>query len=807
MSLNGTLGQSKKLKPLVIKPLNVQLGRQQTATGPGTSEVFRTRNWASLKTAIDAIQTETGVNTSLEQLYRSVEELCVQQHAEWLYEKLKTECEEHAVKVLNVLKAVSEKSKKSKESGAGDLRDPGDEYVSQLEAIGRHWDRYCAQLHLIRHIFLYLDRTYLLQRSLHRSIFDMGLSFFRQHLEDSFGVVQTTIVQGILHSIDAERLGNAVDRALLKNLIRMLALLNLYDSVFMPLFLERARVFYAEEAAREVMSLSLGEYLVYVERRIREETRRCDAVLEAITRVPLVQTVEGCVIEPHIGAMLGAGSVSSILAAGGAGGPVPMQTGDGLSASKPSTVTSDFAKLMDGDQHEDLRRMYDVFGRVKAHKALCAAFKSHLKEVGVRIVSDPANDGEMIQSIIDLKSRTDAILNQCFDDIMFRDAVKDGFGYFMNMRSNRPAELLAKHMDSILKGGGKAKYTEDDVEVALDSCLALFRFISGKDAFEAFYKKDLAKRLLFNRSFSMDTEKSAISRLKAECGAHFTSKLEGMFTDSDLSKDIMSSFRGSQEAQDELAAVCPGTEIGVQVLTSGLWPTYPLMECKFMTSLADGLEVFRKHYLKKYTGRKLMWLHSLGTCVMKVQFNSGPKELAVSFFQAAVLMAFEETDTLSFQEILEATGIEDSELRRTLQSLACGRERVLTKEPKGKEIEDSDVFTFNTDYTSKQYRVKINAIQMKETADDSKKTNEMVMQDRQHQIDAAIVRIMKTRKTLSHKLLMTELMTQLRFPVTSTDLKKRVESLVRSLTRPTRTLPPPLSPPHSRTRDSRSHVR
>ena len=67
---------------------------------------------------------------------------------------------------------------------------------------------------------------------------------------------------------------------------------------------------------------------------------------------------------------------------------------------------------------------------------------------------------------------------------------------------------------------------------------------------------------------------------------------------------------------------------------------------------------------------------------------------------------------------------------------------------------------------------------MKETADDSRKTNETVMQDRQHQIDAAIVRIMKTRKTLSHKLLMSELMTQLRFPVTAVDLKKRVESLI-----------------------------
>lgn len=43
--------------------------------------------------------------------------------------------------------------------------------------------------------------------------------------------------------------------------------------------------------------------------------------------------------------------------------------------------------------------------------------------------------------------------------------------------------------------------------------------------FEAFYKKDLAKRLLLGKSASIDAEKSMISKLKAECGAQFTNKL------------------------------------------------------------------------------------------------------------------------------------------------------------------------------------------------------------------------------------------------------------------------------------------
>lgn len=79
-----------------------------------------------------------------------------------------------------------------------------------------------------------------------------------------------------------------------------------------------------------------------------------------------------------------------------------------------------------------------------------------------------------------------------------------------------------------MKTGSKGQ-GDEELENTLDAALVLFRFIQGKDVFEAFYKRDLAKRLLLGRSASMDAEKLCISKLKAECGSQFTSKLEGMF--------------------------------------------------------------------------------------------------------------------------------------------------------------------------------------------------------------------------------------------------------------------------------------
>ena len=97
------------------------------------------------------------------------------------------------------------------------------------------------------------------------------------------------------------------------------------------------------------------------------------------------------------------------------------------------------------------------------------------------------------------------------------------------------------------------------------------------------------------------------------------------------------------------------------------------------------------------------------------QRKQGLKELQVSLFQTLVLLLFNDVDDLSLDEIRNRTAIEDSELGRTLQSLACGRARVLNKSPKGKEVEPSDRFSFASEFRAKLFRIKINQIQMKET--------------------------------------------------------------------------------------------
>ena len=49
------------------------------------------------------------------------------------------------------------------------------------------------------------------------------------------------------------------------------------------------------------------------------------------------------------------------------------------------------------------------------------------------------------------------------------------------------------------------------------------------------------------------------------------------------------------------------------------------------------------------------------------------QELDLSLFQALVLKRFNEANSFLFSEIQDVTKVEAGELRRTLQSLACGK--------------------------------------------------------------------------------------------------------------------------------------
>lgn len=117
---------------------------------------------------------------------QAVEDLCLHKMAGNLYRRLQQECETHITAKLRALVG----------------RSP--DAVVFLSHVESCWQDHCDQMLVIRSIALYLDRTYVIQNSGVRSLWDMGLQLFRRHLS-ACPEVESKTVSGLLRLIEKER--------------------------------------------------------------------------------------------------------------------------------------------------------------------------------------------------------------------------------------------------------------------------------------------------------------------------------------------------------------------------------------------------------------------------------------------------------------------------------------------------------------------------------------------------------------------------------------------------------------------------
>jgi len=79
-----------------------------------------------------------------------------------------------------------------------------------------------------------------------------------------------------------------------------------------------------------------------------------------------------------------------------------------------------------------------------------------------------------------------------------------------------------------------------------------------------------------------------------------------------------------------------------------------------------------------------------------------------------------------------------SELKRTLQSLACAKWKVLSKFPKSRDVNETDSFSFNFSFTAPINKIKIQTIINKlESAEERQETDSKVDEGRKTQCDVS----------------------------------------------------------------------
>ncbi|XP_038222532.1 cullin-3-A [Zerene cesonia] len=724
--------------------------------------------WSLLKNAIQEIQKKNNSGLSFEELYRNAYTMVLHKHGERLYTGLKEVVTHHL-------------ETKVREDVLHSLHN------GFLQTLNSAWTDHQTSMVMIRDILMYMDRVYVQQNDVD-NVYNLGLIIFRDQVV-RYGCIRDHLRQTLLELVARERRGEVVDRLAIRNACQMLMVLGInsravYEEDFEKPFLHQSAEFYRMESQKFLAENSAAVYIARVEARISEEAERARHYLDESTEPRVVAVLEHELIERHMKTI------------------VEMEN-------------SGVVHMLLHTRTVELACVYKLLSRVaEGLRTVADAVSAHLREQGRALVTDTHHNTNAIayvQNLLDLKDRFDHFLHNSFNnDKIFKHMIASDFEYFLNLNNKSP-EFLSLFIDGKLKKGEKGM-SEQEIEAVLDKTMVLFRFLQEKDVFERYYKQHLAKRLLLNKSVSDDSEKNMISKLKTECGCQFTSKLEGMFKDMTVSNTIMEEFK---EHVISSGSNLHGVDLSVRVLTTGFWPTQSATpKCNIPAAPRMAFEVFRSFYLAKHSGRQLSLQPQLGSADLHATFrgasgSSPPRSpphaspapapaapapapahpaprrhiIQVSTFQMCVLLLFNKRDRLTYEEILNETDIPEKDLVRALQSLAMGKptQRVLIKHPKTKEIEPSHQFYVNDAFTSKLHRVKIQTVAAKgESEPERRETRNKVDEDRKHEIEAAIVRIMKARKKMAHTLLVAEVTEQLRarFLPSPVVIKKRIEGLI-----------------------------
>ncbi|EEC45924.1 CULlin protein 1 [Phaeodactylum tricornutum CCAP 1055/1] len=632
------------------------------------------------------------------------------------------------------------------------LRDKtGQGGTTLLTELQHRWGDHQIMNKWLKKFFTYLDRYYVKHHSL-PTLSQAGLRCFRTHVYDEMKRETTAAILGLIND---EREGQIIDKSLVKSIVELyenmgMGSLDAYNGDLEEPLLQSTREFYAKRR-EEWINDSTPDYLVKAEEALQEERSRVADYLSSSSEPKILRVVEEEILE----------KVELVLL---------------------EKETSGCRALLQNDKSEDLSRMFRLFQRLEnGLTPIAAIVQEFITSMGQEILKrrqarldggekDKNDDPKFVKAIIELHEKYLGVVKKDFSGhSLFQKALKDAFVEIVNKNvgSFTNAELMSTFCDRILKSGGE-KLSEAEVEESLDRIVQLFSYLTDKDLFAEIYRNQLSKRLLNQRSTSDDAEKLMIAKLKVQCGTQFTSKMEGMLADLAVGSQQRTEF------EQRMRQVETSLDFSVQVLTTGFWPTYKSPQVTLTEEMNKCMKVFREWHELKHQKRKLGWVLTQGSATVRGTFGKKSYEIQVSTLQAIALDALSGGETLSFEDLSQRLNLEETILKPLMHSLSCGKYKVIAKTPASNKINTTDKFTANAKFSSNMRKIRIPMASL-----DANFNTKKVEEDRSIAIEAAIVRIMKARKTLQHQQLLSEVLAQLSFfNPNPRVVKKRIEALI-----------------------------
>ena len=389
---------------------------------------------------------------------------------------------------------------------------------------------------------------------------------------------------------------------------------------------------------------------------------------------------------------------------------------------------------------------------------------------------------DTVDRIVALRNQLMLIVQSSFGGKpTFISTMKDGIESVLNDPSVQVPSLLAewvdRHFIALIDAEENATMTDVSTTDSLgwqSDLVGIFKYLNSKDIFEAHYRSFLSKRLVYiaanysSLSSLINTETAVVGQFKAECGPGFTNKLESMV------KDIVSSEEFFQESRKNVVSLDNGVQFKVSVLTTGVWPAAitPWVERVKVPKQIEDLQIeFMRNYNLNFSKKSIKFVYSMTTAVVR----HSRRDLVCSAAQAIILTLFNETDSVDVNVVVAETSLSKIEANKAVTALVEG----------GVLVEDNEIFSPNPRFKSSQPRVVLNQYQFRKSGEGSQVSSEeraqtefSVVEDRQHQLDAAIVRIMKRVRRCAVAALVGEIGELLKYHFSKSEINRRIDALV-----------------------------
>ena len=697
--------------------------------------------------------------------------------AEKLYEQLRLWIEQNLEK--RVTKPVLEMAKK------GDSQ-------ALFQMVTKAYSQFKINVQFGCIVFHYLG-SYVTKRSNHDTIDQMYMKGFNKAV---YANVKHDLLGVILQQVNSRRDGNQIDLGQLKAAVAIFidvgtatapdekGKTEVYFNDFEKHYLEALKSVYRQRSVAQLSSDG-GHftYLQWVESRQDLEMGLAGELLRQDSHDKVRQATEEELIRPHMKTVV-------------------------------QHPESGFGILLEDWREGDLSRMYKLMKRVPNNEALNLMGQAMTQRIEVEgkeiieafmnTVSSAALDIEKpcVEAVMALDAKYGGLIRTHFENhVVFHGARKEAFTKFLKADMKRKdakgsgteefttratsfPEVLATYCDAVMKRELKDIIDPDAELERLDALLQIFTYVKEKDIFQEYYKSKLAKRLL-QTTPNEELEKNFLVRLQREMGKSFTHKMEGMLVDRETTKQHAEKFATDPASR---GLTC---EFQCQVLTAGHWPSYKGDKLTPPPSLRQAQDAFERFYKKRYVTRNLAWINMLGQATMMITFAKGTKEVTGSVYQAAVLAQLDDAGTLTAGKVAELLTLDPKTVRPHIASMLLHKTYTLLVKvddtgealPVGKNFTDDEKIALNPAFQHKTRKFKL------PTAaggggggggGSGEPTDPEIEARRKIQVDACIVRVMKSRRTLQYNELQDLVIQQLSklFTPQPKMIKTRVEDLI-----------------------------